>query len=152
MSCCSSPTQRVGAPAACRWWLVLACCCFACCCRFRHAPSFPFAAGSTHLPGTARPFPQLDPFEAARVAQECVGKYSQLAPEDADQWLSTAWAGQVLTNNSSPVVAGPLVPKAGSSLLRVLFGDQNRPKSLTNLSVVLERRAAERAAAGGGGV
>eukprot|EP00750_Incisomonas_marina_P025230 INCI5355.1.p1 GENE.INCI5355.1~~INCI5355.1.p1 ORF type:complete len:385 (+),score=47.70 INCI5355.1:380-1534(+) len=109
----------------------------------------PFAAGSSaHLPGTARPFQQLDPFEAARVARECLARYSQLAPDDPDYGLETSWAGRVLCNESSPVIAGPLVPKAGSSLLRVLFGDENRPTSLTNLSVILEQRVAARDAAG----
>jgi hypothetical protein len=96
------------------------------------------AAAASHLPSSARPFQQLSPFEAATVARQCLRHFGANRPDN--DTVTSEWAGTVLANSSVPVIAGPLVPKAGSTLLRALFGQADRPTAITAIDAVIKER------------
>lgn len=88
-----------------------------------------------HLPHSAVSFQQLSPTEAASQLKNC---YEQIGSQSRfSEFSLSQWAGLVLHDASIPVVAGPLVPKAGSTLLREMFGDKERPKSLTKVGRII---------------
>jgi hypothetical protein len=94
--------------------------------------------GGTHLPATGLSFAQLTPSQAADELRECLAKYNSSVQDSPH--VKSPWAGWLLQNDTAPVVAGPLIPKAGSTFLRVLFGAQNRPKALTTMAEFLRLR------------
>jgi hypothetical protein len=96
--------------------------------------------GGTHLPTADVSFQQLSPQQAAAELRTCAATYATGSSGPEPSVFSDGWAGWLLQNESTPVVVGPLVPKAGSSLLRVMFGDRRRPDALTDVTDFLRLR------------
>jgi hypothetical protein len=96
-------------------------------------------SGGPHLPGAGLSFQQLSPTEAVTELRTCAAKYASYGYDNIS--VVSGWAGRLLQNDSTPVVVGPLVPKAGSTTMRLLFGDPNRPDALTTVDEFLQLRA-----------
>ena len=99
-------------------------------------------AGS-HVPSEGLAYSAVNPFEAARELKTCFNRLSTLYHRPFSTSPESEWAGLILQNDSTPVIAGPIVPKVGSRLLRAIFGDKDRPLSLTQLAPFLENQTRE---------
>jgi hypothetical protein len=77
--------------------------------------------------------------------RECIKKHAEeqfLLIQNSS--VTSEWAGWLLQNATTPVVVGPLIPKAGSTFLRAMFGDINRPEALTSIPDFLKLRRDEK--------
>ena len=91
-----------------------------------------------HMPTSNRNYSDVNPFEAANILRECVSEFKLVGTGDVGvEQINSTWAGMVLHGPRDPVIVGPLVPKDASSLMRVLFGDKNRPDALKHLDAAI---------------
>jgi hypothetical protein len=98
-------------------------------------------SGSQHLPNSGLSFQQLSPMQAATELRTCVARYGTSSHRRSfNTTVTSGWAGFVLHNHTTQAVAGPLVPKTGSTFLRALFGDHIRPAALTTVEEYLRLR------------
>ena len=91
------------------------------------------------MPHHSVSYAKLNPLDAATELRQCIHKYQALIPSSWEK-ANSNWAGKILQNETTPVVAGPLAPKDGSEMLRSLFGQKNRPESLTSVETYLDGR------------
>mmetsp|Transcript_6676 Transcript_6676/g.24753 ORF Transcript_6676/g.24753 Transcript_6676/m.24753 type:complete len:294 (-) Transcript_6676:14-895(-) len=73
-------------------------------------------------------FSDLSAAEAATLLKTCMREHR--VDRRDNPGMVTAWAGNLIINETAKVIAGPLIPKSGSTSLRAMFGDPDKPHGL----------------------
>mmetsp|Transcript_9969 Transcript_9969/g.36445 ORF Transcript_9969/g.36445 Transcript_9969/m.36445 type:complete len:432 (-) Transcript_9969:82-1377(-) len=73
-------------------------------------------------------FIDLNAGEAATLLKRCMREHG--VDRRDNPGVDSGWAGKLIINQGAKVIAGPLIPKSGSTTLRAMFGDPDRPQGM----------------------